>query len=57
MADTENVSGPKATGLSLHFAHYNFVRTHKSLRMTPAMAANVERSMWSLQELVEKTSR
>ena len=25
--------------LSLYFVHYNFVRTHKSLRMTPAMAA------------------
>jgi IS1 family transposase len=24
--------------VSLHFAHYNFVRQHKSLRMTPAMA-------------------
>ena len=27
--------------LSLYFVHYNFVRTHKSLRMTPAMAAGV----------------
>jgi hypothetical protein len=23
--------------VSLHFAHYNFVRQHKSLRITPAM--------------------
>ena len=42
--------------VSLHFAHYNFVRTHKSLRMTPAMAAGVEKSLWSLTELVEKTT-
>ena len=27
--------------LSLYFVHYNFVRTHKTLRMTPAMAAGV----------------
>ena len=27
--------------VSLHFAHYNFVRQHKSLRITPAMAAGV----------------
>jgi len=27
--------------VSLHFAHFNNVRIHKSLRMTPAMAANV----------------
>ena len=43
--------------VSLHFAHYNFVRTHKSLRMTPAMAAGVEKGLWSLGELVERTSR
>jgi len=24
--------------VSLHFAHYNFVRLHKTLRVTPAMA-------------------
>ena len=27
--------------LSIYFVHYNFVRMHKSLRMTPAMAAGV----------------
>ncbi len=27
--------------LSLYFVHYNFVRIHKSLKMTPAMAAGV----------------
>lgn len=27
--------------LSIYFVHYNFVRTHKTLRMTPAMAAGV----------------
>lgn len=25
--------------LALHFAHYNFVRIHSSLRVTPAMTA------------------
>lgn len=43
--------------VSLHFAHYNFVRQHKTLRMTPAMAAGVEKAMWSLQELVERAKR
>jgi IS1 family transposase len=42
--------------VSLHFAHYNWVRVHKSLRVTPAMAANVSDRLWSLEELVEKTS-
>ena len=27
--------------LSFYFLHYNFVRMHKSLKMTPAMAAGV----------------
>jgi hypothetical protein len=43
--------------VSLHFAHYNLVRLHKTLRVTPAMAANVTNRVWSLQELVERTSR
>jgi len=25
--------------VALHYAHYNFVRTQRTLRMTPAMAA------------------
>ena len=43
--------------VALHFAHYNFVRQHKTLRVTPAMAAGVSDRMWSLEELVEKTSK
>src|SRR5476649_1195175 len=43
--------------VALHFTHYNFVRMHKTLRMTPTMAAGVETGLWSLTELVERTSR
>jgi len=42
--------------VSLHFAHYNFVRLHRSLRVTPAMAAGVSDRLWTLEELVEQTS-
>lgn len=42
--------------VALHFAHYNLVRLHKTLRVTPAMAANVTDRLWSLEELVDKTS-
>jgi hypothetical protein len=28
--------------------HYNFVRIHQSLRVTPAMAAGVTQRLWSL---------
>jgi hypothetical protein len=43
--------------VALHFAHYNLVRVHKTLRVTPAMAASVTDRLWSLEELVERTSR
>lgn len=42
--------------VSLHFAYYNFVRMHKTLRMTPAMAAGVSDRLWSLEELVDCTT-
>lgn len=37
----ENFDAPVA----LHFAHYNFVKTHSAVRCTPAMAAGVEKSL------------
>jgi hypothetical protein len=33
------------------------VRMHRTLRMTPAMAANVSSRLWSLEELVDRTSK
>lgn len=42
--------------VALHFAHYNFVRIHKTLRCTPAIAAGVNDRLWSLEELVDATS-
>ena len=42
--------------VAIHFAHYNLVRIHGTLRVTPAMAAGVEDRLWTLQELVEETS-
>lgn len=39
--------------VALHFAYYNFVRTHGSLKMTPAMAAGIERKFWTVEDLVE----
>lgn len=42
--------------VALHFAYYNFVRRHATLRCTPAMAAGVERDFWSVEDLVEAVS-
>lgn len=39
--------------LSLYFVHYNFVRVHKSLRMTPAMAAGVSDTLHDMEWLVD----
>jgi hypothetical protein len=43
--------------VALHFAYYNFVRIHKSLRMTPAMAAGVTDTIWSVGDLVDTAGR
>jgi IS1 family transposase len=40
--------------VSLNFAYYNFVKTHGAIRMTPAQAAGVESSAWTVAELVER---
>lgn len=39
--------------VGLHFGRYNFVRRHSTLRCTPAMAAGVTQSFWSVSDLVE----
>ena len=39
--------------VSLHFAWYNFVRIHRSLRCTPAMEAGVTGRLWDLEELLD----
>src|ERR1039457_6143587 len=39
--------------VGLHFAYYNFVKRHNTLRCTPAMAAGVELDFWSVGQLLE----
>jgi hypothetical protein len=38
--------------LSLYFVFYNFVRTHKAHRPSPAMAAGVANKLWSMEDIV-----
>jgi IS1 family transposase len=40
--------------VALNFCYYNFCKTHGALRMTPAMAAGIERSHWTVAELVKR---
>jgi len=42
--------------VALHFAHYNFVRIHSTLRMTPAMAAGVTNELWTIGDLIERAN-
>ena len=38
--------------VAIHFMHYNFVRVHGSLRVTPAMAAGVTDRLWSIEDML-----
>lgn len=38
--------------LALYFMFYNFVRIHKTLKMSPAMAAKVSDRLWSMEDIV-----
>lgn len=42
-----------AHAVALHFMYYNFARIHKTLKITPAMAAGVDGHVWSLEEIAE----
>jgi IS1 family transposase len=37
---------------ALHMAHYNFARIHTSIRATPAMAAGITKTVWSMDDLL-----
>lgn len=41
-----------ANAVALHFMYYNFCRIHKTLRMTPAMAAGVATRLWDVKDIV-----
>jgi hypothetical protein len=38
--------------MALHFLYYNFVRIHKTLKTTPAMAAGVTDRPWEIGDMV-----
>jgi IS1 family transposase len=41
-----------AHAVALHMMYYNFVRIHKTLRVTPAMAAGVTDKLWEISDVV-----
>jgi IS1 family transposase len=38
--------------VALHIMHYNYVRIHQTLRVTPAMQVGVTDRLWSIEDLV-----
>jgi IS1 family transposase len=40
--------------LALYFCFYNFCRMHKSLRMSPAMAAGVSQTLWTMEDIANR---
>jgi hypothetical protein len=51
-AFSKTPEGLKAA-VALHFAHYNFVRRHRSIRVTPAMEAGITPHLWSMGKLLD----
>jgi hypothetical protein len=39
--------------MAIYFMHYNFVRIHQTLKITPAMAAGVTSKLWEMSDLVD----
>jgi hypothetical protein len=39
--------------VALHYAYYNFVKSNIAIRCTPAMAAGVTNTFWTVRDLVE----
>jgi IS1 family transposase len=37
---------------ALHFMYYNFVRIHRTLKVTPAMAAGVTDHLWEIEDII-----
>ena len=42
--------------LGLYFAAYNFVMKHGTIKTTPAVAAGIASSQWTVAELIERTA-
>ena len=42
-----------ALAVALFTMYYNFVRIHKTLRITPAMAAGVTDKLWEIADVVD----
>ena len=44
-----------ALAVALHFVYYNFVKQHKTLKTTPAMAAGLSKRFLTIEDIVNLT--
>ena len=42
-----------AAAISLNYLAYNFIKIHRTLRVSPAMAAGVTDTLWNVADLVD----
>jgi IS1 family transposase len=42
-----------AYAVAIYFMHYNFVRIHQTLKISPAMAAGVTDKLWEMSDMVK----
>jgi hypothetical protein len=38
--------------LAIHYFHYNYIRIHPTLRVSPAMAAGVTDLLWGIEDMI-----
>jgi hypothetical protein len=57
MTRLTNAFSKKATNhahmMAIYFMHYNFVRIHQTLKITPTMAAGVTSKLWEMADMVK----
>jgi ribosome-associated protein YbcJ (S4-like RNA binding protein) len=39
--------------MAIYFVHYNFIRIHQTLKITPAMAAGGTSKLWEMADMVK----
>jgi len=42
-----------AHNVASHFMHYNYCKIHSTLRITPAMAAGLSKTVWEIEDLLK----
>jgi hypothetical protein len=52
MNDFSKKFGNHTAMVAIHAVYYNFARIHKTLRITPAMAAGLSESLWTLADII-----